>query len=103
LEEKTKAKPKAHRLKPVLLVMHTFIEWIAKTLRGRYVRLLESEVARLRAENRALVNSLIGTAGFPPLSLEDEARRGPAMAPVRRRSWTQIARDRELEAGKASK
>ena len=37
-------------------------------LRGRYVRMLEEEVARLRGENRALVNSLLGTAGFPPLS-----------------------------------
>jgi hypothetical protein len=83
--------------------MHTFMEWMGRTFRGRYVRLLEAEVARLRAENRALVNSLIGTAGFPPLSLEDEVRRGPAMTPVRRRSWTQIARDRELAAGKVSK
>ena len=83
--------------------MHTFMEWLELIFRGRYVRLLEAEVARLRAENRALVNSLIGTAGFPPLSLEDEVRRGPATAPVRRRSWTQIARDRELAAGKASK
>jgi hypothetical protein len=70
-------------------------------LRGRYVRLLEEEVARLRAENRALVNSLLGTAGYPPIALEDDARRGPvALPPVRRRTWTQIARERELAAGK---
>jgi hypothetical protein len=71
-------------------------------LRSRYVLMLEEEVARLRAENRALVNSLLGTAGFPPVSLDDDARRGPvAMPPVRRRTWTQIARERELAAGKA--
>jgi hypothetical protein len=70
-------------------------------MRGRYVLLLEEEVGRLRAENRALVNSLLGTAGVPPISLDDEARRGgAAMTPVRRRTWTQIARERELAAGK---
>jgi hypothetical protein len=64
--------------------------------------MLEDEVGRLRAENRALVNSLLGTAGFPPISLEDEVRRGgPAMSAVRRRTWTQIARERELAAGKS--
>ena len=77
------------------------MEWAGKHLRGRYVLMLEEEVARLRAENRALVNSLLGTAGFPPISLEDDARRGGvAMTAVRRRTWTQIARERELAAGK---
>jgi hypothetical protein len=72
-------------------------------LRGRYVRMLEEEVSRLRGENRALVNSLLGTAGFPPISLGDDVRRGPvAMSPVRRRTWTQIAREREVAAGKAA-
>jgi hypothetical protein len=71
-------------------------------LRGRYVRMLEEEVTRLRGENRALVNSLLGTAGFPPISLEDDVRRGPvAMSPVRRRTWTQIAREREVAAAKS--
>ena len=73
----------------------------ALALRGRYVRMLEEEVARLRAENRALVNSLLGTAGFPPIALDDDVRRGPvAMSPVRRRTWTQIAREREVAAGR---
>ena len=43
-------------------------------LRGRYVRVLEDEVARLRAENRALLNSLLGTVGVPPLSARCAAR-----------------------------
>jgi hypothetical protein len=75
---------------------------VARALRSRYVRTLEEEVARLRAENRALVNSLLGTAGFPPVSLDDDARRGPmVISPVRRRTWTQIARERELAAAKS--
>jgi hypothetical protein len=63
------------------------------------VLLLEEEVARLRAENRALVNSLLGTAGFPPIAPEDDARRGVVgLPPVRRRTWSQIAREREFAA-----
>jgi hypothetical protein len=65
--------------------------------------MLEEEVGRLRAENRALVNSLLGTAGFPPITPEDEARRGMVgISAVRRRTWTQIAREREMAAGKHS-
>jgi hypothetical protein len=82
---------------------HTLMSWLARRLRGRYVLLLEEETARLRAENRALVNSLLGTAGFPPISPEDEARRGVVgLSPVRRRTWTQIAREREMAAGKGA-
>ena len=78
------------------------LTWLERHARSRYVRMMEEEVARLRAENRALVNSLLGTAGFPPISLDDEVRRGPvAMSPVRRRTWTQIAREREVAAGKS--
>jgi hypothetical protein len=83
-------------------MLQTMMAWLARHARSRYVRMLEEEVARLRAENRALVNSLLGTAGFPPVSLDDELRRGvTALPPVRRRTWTQIARERELAAGKA--
>ena len=78
------------------------LTWLTRHARSRYVRMMEDELHRLRAENRALVNSLLGTAGFPPISLEDELRRGPvAMSPVRRRTWTQIARDREVAAAKS--
>lgn len=77
--------------------------WLARHMRGRYVLLLEEETARLRAENRALVDSLLGTAGFPPISPEDEARRGVVgLSPVRRRTWAQIAREREFAAGKSA-
>ena len=37
--------------------------------RGRCARGLEAEVARLRAENRALVNSIMGMAGIPPMGV----------------------------------
>jgi hypothetical protein len=81
----------------------TMISWLARHVRGRYVLLLEEETARLRAENRALVNSLLGTAGFPPISPEDDTKRGVVgLSPVRRRTWTQIAREREFAAGKSA-
>ena len=77
------------------------VKWMAVHLRSRYVLMLEEEVARLLGENRALVNSLLGTAGFPPISLEEDARRGAvAMPAVRKRTWTQIAREREMAAGR---
>jgi len=83
--------------------LQNVIASISRRLRSRYVLGLEEEVARLRSENRALVNSLLGTAGFPPISLEDEARRGGGMmSAVRRRTWTQIAREREMAAGRST-
>src|SRR5271154_543965 len=36
----------------------------------RYTQELEAEVARLRAENRALLNSILGIAGVPPISVQ---------------------------------
>jgi len=79
------------------------LTWMGQRLRSRYVRMLEDEVARLRGENRALVNSLLGTAGFPPISPEDDAKRGAvALPPVRRRTWSQIAREREFAAGRGA-
>jgi hypothetical protein len=79
---------------------------------SRYVRMLEDELAcgreevariraeieRLRLENRALLNSLLGTAGVPPV---EEPRSAPQpVQPVRRRSWPQIAASRESEAAR---
>lgn len=72
-------------------------ERVKSLLRGRYVGMLEEEVARLRAENRALLNSLLGTAGFAPVEFGDEVR--PVMAPrVRKRSWQQVQRMKEETA-----
>lgn len=100
----------------------------------RYTRALEAEVARqgaeiarLRAENRALLNSILGIAGIPPIPVErPEAVRGPgaassaptndinsaagesarqkprpdAITPIRRRSWQQITRMLEFESAR---
>lgn len=65
--------------------------------RGNYIRALEEESARLRAENRALLNSLLGTAGIPPLDPQTRPA-GPMNMPTRRRSWPQIAAEREVAA-----
>jgi hypothetical protein len=38
-----------------------------RLLRANYTSGLERDVARLRAENRALLNSILGIAGVPPI------------------------------------
>lgn len=83
-------------------------DWLARVregLRGRYVRMLEAEIERerreierLRGENRALLNSLLGTAGVPPI--EAPPAHPAQIAPIRRRSWSQIAATREIEAAR---
>jgi len=79
--------------------MLNFISSLRSLFTRRYVHLLEDECARLRAENRALLNSLLGTAGIAPLDAVRPA--GPPLAPVRRRSWPQIAAELEqIAAGK---
>jgi hypothetical protein len=75
--------------------------FLQRLLQGRYVGMLESEVARLRAENRALTNSLLGTAGFPPVDYPEQVK--PVAVPrLRKRSWHQIKAWREAEAGNAN-
>lgn len=100
--------------------------WVKLTSR-RYETTLEAEVARLRAENRALLNSILGIAGVPPISVPIESESRPvlrsderseshralrkpaakqslegiqAAAPMRRRSWQQINRALEFESAK---
>ena len=46
--------------------IRTIWRWITAT---RYPRVLEAEVVRLRAENRALLNSILGIAGVPPITV----------------------------------
>jgi hypothetical protein len=41
-----------------------------KVTATRYVRALEADVARLRAENRAMLNSILGIAGVPPIPVQ---------------------------------
>ena len=69
-------------------------EWAALAARA------EEEMAALRVENRAVINSLLGTAGVPPI---ETPRAFIPTPPVRRRSWPQIATTREIEAARADK
>lgn len=102
-------------------------EWWGRMTSSRYTGQLEAEVARLRGENRALLNSILGIAGVPPVmvagdKLAGEAGDGKAgVAPatngnaargtvkrnltgagggpvMRRRSWQQIYRMLELDS-----
>jgi hypothetical protein len=75
------------------------IQTLSNWIRGRYVRLLEEEVSRLRAENRALMNSLLGTAGFPPVEFPEATKPQP-LPRLRKRSWHQIQAWREADAEK---
>jgi hypothetical protein len=72
-------------------------DFLQRLMQSRYVSLLEEEVARLRAENRALTNSLLGTAGFPPVDYP-EAPKLQQLPRPRKRSWHQIQAWRERAA-----
>ncbi len=72
-------------------------DFLQRLLQGRYVGLLEGEVARLRGENRALTNSLLGTAGFPPVEYPEPAKPQP-LPRLRKRSWHQIQAWREADS-----
>jgi len=72
------------------------VDWLKAKMRSRYVAMLEEEVGRLRAENRAMLNSLLGTAGFAPV--EDGDGRMAEVPRMRRRSWQQVQRVKEQEA-----
>jgi len=74
-------------------------EFLQRLLNSGYVGLLESEVTRLRAENRALTNSLLGTAGFPPVDYP-EPPKPAAVQRVRKRSWHQLQAQRESDAAR---
>jgi hypothetical protein len=75
------------------------LELVKRFFKTRYVALLEEETARLRGENRALLNSLLGTAGFPPVEFAEPVK--PVELPrLRKRSWQQVQRKNELEAMK---
>ena len=87
------------------------VDWLGRLrqgMRSRYVRELEAEIAReraeierLRTENRAMLNSLLGTAGVPPI--EAPLPHPAQIAPIRRRSWSQIAAAREIAAGREAR
>lgn len=81
-------------------------DFLERLLRGRYVGLLEAEVARqraemdrLRAENRALMNSLLGTAGIAPVDFPEAPKPQP-LPRLRKRSWHQLQAWRENAAAR---
>lgn len=83
-------------------------EKLKQAMQSRYVRLLEEEVAReraeserLRSENRALMNSLLGTAGFPPVEFPEAPKPQP-LPRLRKRSWHQIQAWHEADASRDS-
>lgn len=77
--------------------MNNWRDYIQSLIKSRYVGLLEDEVVRLRAENRALLNSLLGTAGFPPVDFPEAPKPQP-LPRLRKRSWHQIQARNESEA-----
>jgi hypothetical protein len=105
------------------------LERAANAEQGTEVARQGGEIIRLRAENRALLNSILGIAGVPPVSasLDDLAatqsqnatppsvartpnhsrsRANPTphvAAPTRRRSWPQIHRLLEFESAQKEK
>jgi hypothetical protein len=73
-------------------------DFLERLFRGRYVGLLEGEVLRLRTENRALTNSLLGTAGFPPVDYPEAPKPQP-LPRLRKRSWHQFQAWKETGTG----
>ncbi len=72
-------------------------DFFQRLFNSRYIGLLEADVARLRAENRALMNSLLGTAGFPPVEFPEVPKPQP-LPRLRKRSWHQLQAWRQTEA-----
>jgi hypothetical protein len=80
------------------------LEFLNEIFERSDVRMLRDEITReradnerLRSENRALVNSLLGTAGFPPVDFPAVA--APRELPrTRRRSWPQIQQRKEQQS-----
>jgi hypothetical protein len=54
----------------------TLREIWGRLFRANYTRALERDVARLRLENRALLNSILGIAGVPPIAVQADDRSG---------------------------
>jgi hypothetical protein len=75
------------------------IDWLKSIMRSRYIGMLEADIARLRAENRALMNSLLGTAGFPPVEFPEAPKPQP-LPRLRKRSWHQLQAWRETGANR---
>jgi hypothetical protein len=61
-----------------------FRELLGRAMSSKYTRAMEAEVVRLRAENRALLNSILGIAGVPPVVVaENDVSPAPGAARLR--------------------
>jgi len=74
-------------------------DFLQRLFNSRYIGMLEADIARQRAENRALTNSLLGTAGFPPLEFPEAPKPQP-LPRLRKRSWHQLQAWRETGANR---
>ncbi len=74
-------------------------DFFQRLLNSRYIGMLEADITRLRAENRALMNSLLGTAGFPPVEFPESPKPQP-LPRLRKRSWHQLQAWRETGANR---
>jgi hypothetical protein len=71
----------------------------------RYTRALEAEVVRLRAENRALLNSILGIAGVPPITVPDSVAIGnspPAFAGRSSRKQSEASLNKQTPAASSA-
>ena len=81
----------------------TLREMWGRLVATKYTRALEREVARLRVENRALLNSILGIAGVPPIVVPVEELTAPVAVQVATEKTAHErgrAPEAESEAGK---
>jgi hypothetical protein len=71
------------------------LEWIEKKLKSANLNSLEAEVARLREENRQLVNSLLASHGMQQL---EGIRSTQAFKPMKRPNWIDWRRKAERQS-----
>jgi hypothetical protein len=74
------------------------MNWIRSIFKTAYVKHLEEDNVRLLAENRALMNSLLGTAGYGPIETGNKPHSSSAVPAVHRPSLHQIQRKTEVES-----
>jgi len=81
----------------------TLWEFIRRATGKKYTRTIEAEVVRLRAENRALLNSILGIAGVPPIVVTENdvspsggLQAAPAKASTRPIAANSVARLRRV-------
>jgi hypothetical protein len=76
--------------------------YFREIFKSPYTRGLEVEVERLRDENRALINSILGIAGLPPLRLDAEVAREKHRAEIEvkaRRSGAAASEQESVASG----